>query len=341
MALSGTLLDTFGWPLENVGDIVHAELTDDFEGVKLIKIKDDPGLPLGEENVVEAVGKKVYELAKAKNKGIKLILEKRMRIGCGMGSSASSGVASAVAVNEILGKPFKKDSNELLQASVYGEYVACGAAHSGNAVPALLGGPVFIYNAKTLEHTKFKTPSFYMVLVNPELIVRTRDARKVLWESPYDIPKLIKKTHQLVKKNLDQKPPFKISKSECMPLVQKGGSIEIVRKYLLAGLRVMFGFKKGDLDMIGESLEEDHIVTAVRSILIKGYSNVKYAAKKAGAKAFCISGSGPSVFALAETKKEAEKIGNAMIKAFRSNKIKAVKYVSKINKEGAKVVDKE
>lgn len=341
MSLSGTLLDTFGFPLEDVGDIVHAELTNDFKGVRLVDIKNNPGLPLGEDNVVEAVGKRIYHLAKAENMGIKLILDKKMEVGTGMGSSAASGVATALAVNEILGRPFDKNSEEMLQAVVHGEYVACGAAHSGNAVPALLGGLVLIYNAKTLEHTKIKSFSFYIVIVHPDIIVKTRDARKVLWDSPYDIPTLIKKTHELIKANLNKEPPFNVLDADCVHIVKDKGSIENARKYLSASLRVMYGFRTGNLAMIGEALKEDHIVTEVRSRLIKGFSDVKKAAEDSSAKVFCISGAGPSVFALTKSEDEANKIGDAMIKAFNSHNVKAEKFISKVNEEGAKIISTE
>src|SRR3989344_2567027 len=111
IAVSGTLLDSFGFAIEGIGDIVRAELTDEFQGAKLVKIENNSNvsLPVGKENVVEAVGQKLLEYAKSKN-GVKLILEKNMGIGTGMGSSASSGVATAVAANEAIGRPFQKDS---------------------------------------------------------------------------------------------------------------------------------------------------------------------------------------------------------------------------------------
>ena len=62
IALSGTLLDSFGFPLENIGDVVEASFCADFKGVRLLEIKNNPGLPLGSENVSEAVGQKVYDI---------------------------------------------------------------------------------------------------------------------------------------------------------------------------------------------------------------------------------------------------------------------------------------
>lgn len=349
VALSGTLLDSFGFPLEGIGDIVHAEYTDDFEGVQLVDIKNDPGLPWGPKNVVEAVGKRIYDLATEdeffdemkKWKGIKLILDKQMKIGTGMGSSAASGVAAAVAVNELLGQPYKTHSSELLQSVVYGEFVACGAAHSGNAIPCLLGGPVFIFDSKSLEHKKIPTPSFWIVIVSPDLSVETREARRLLWESPYNIPLLITRTQMLLKKYFDKKPPFKLTEKEYAGIVKKGGSQENVRDYLTGALEVMYGFLTDNSSGVGKGLEKDKIVTACRATLIRSFTEVKKAALIAGATAFCISGSGPAVFGLAASRKQAEKIGHAMMDAFAKYKIASRSFTSQISEKGAQVLSFE
>lgn len=338
VALSGTLLDSFGFPLEGIGDVIEASFSNAFEGVRLVKIKNNPGLSLGSENVSQAVGQKVFDMIPQKlkkGKGVQLILEKNMKIGTGMGSSAASGVAAAVAVNALFGNPLSTSDPEFLQACVHGEFVACGSAHSGNVMPCLFGGLVFIFNSKTLEHTIVSPPSLFVVLVSPDLVVTTREARRVLWESPYDIALLIRRTQELLKDSFTREPPFIVTDADCKEIVKKSGELSVVRNYLTAGLHVAYGFKTGDLEMIGSSLERDSIVTACRGQLIKGFSDVKEAARKAGASAFCISGSGPAVFCLAKTKQDAEKYGDAMITAFKQNNVHAKMYVSKINQHGA------
>ncbi len=341
VALSGTLLDSFGFPLESVGDIVEASFSNDFEGVRLVHIKNNPGLPLGSQNVCQAVGQKVFDLILEKvrkGKGVHLILEKNMKIGTGMGSSAASGVAAAVAVNALFDNPLARFDPAFLQACAYGEFVACGAAHCGNIMPCLFGGLVFVLNSKTLEYIPILPPPLFVVLVSPDLVVTTREARCVLWEAPYDIALLIQRTQKLLKKNFDKKPPFVVSDSDCYDILKQGSDLSVVRDYLTAGLHVVYGFKTGDIEMIGKWLEKDHIVTACRSKLIEGFSDVKTAAKIAGAPAFCISGSGPAVFCLAKTKADAEKYGDAMVAGFAKHHVVAKKFVSRINSDGAKVI---
>ncbi|MEK6922086.1 MAG: hypothetical protein AABX82_09410, partial [Nanoarchaeota archaeon] len=215
----------------------------------------------------------------------------------------------------------------------------CGAAHSGNVMPSLFGGLVFIFNSKTLEHTLVAPPDLFVVLISPDLTVTTREARRVLWESPYDIALLIQKTQKLLKRNFHKKLPFVVNESACSSLIKSGGDIHVVQDYLTAGLHVAYGFRIGNLEMIGKWLEKDHIVTSCRSKLIKGFSTVKESAKKAGAQAFCISGSGPAVFCLAKTNADAERYGDAMVKAFAKHHVAAKKFVSFINSRGAQILE--
>jgi len=291
--------------------------------------------------VVVAVANKLLDLIPADKKtgqGIKLRLEKNMKIGTGMGSSAASGVAAAVCINELFGKVFKQDAPELLQSVIYGEFVACGAAHSGNALPCLIGGPTIILDSKTLEHTHFRTPELYIVLVSPDLVVTTRDARRLLWESPYDIPKLIQGTQRILKKYLELGKLFEIVEADYRGIAKEEAYAATVKNYLTGSLEVIHGFINDDIDLIGKGLERDSIVTAVRSTLIKGFDSVKKAAVASGAKAFCISGSGPALFALARTAGECTLIGDSMVQAFKKEGVEATKYISQINPRGAYAV---
>lgn len=339
VSVSGTLLDSFGFTIKGIGDVVSAEYSDEFSDIRLVEIKNNPGLPLGPENVVEAVAKKLYEAIpndrKKENKGIKLVLEKNMKIGTGMGSSASSGVAAAVAINDLHGRPFTHKSPELLQAVVYGEYIACGAAHPCNAIPCLVGGPIFILSSKNLTFRKIKTPPFHLALISPDIIVTTREARRLLWESPYDIPLLIKRTQELLEQNINRQPPFQITDESLKGVPETQEGIPIVKEYLKGALEVMYGFINNDAELVGRGLDRDKIVTKVRLTLIKGYEDVKCAAKASGASAVCISGSGPAIFTLNKNEKTAIAVGNAMQEAFQKNGVTSRIYISEISSEGA------
>jgi len=145
----------------------------------------------------------------------------------------------------------------------------------------------------------------------------------------------------MLRKRLEQEIPSLVTEKEYQGIAKNPRRARNVQQYMTGGLEVMQGFLGNDVELIGRGLEKDTIVTAVRATLIKGFQDVKKAAKEAGAAAFCISGSGPAVFALAKTQQHAEKIGNAMIQAFNKNNVQAKKYVSRINEEGAKVLFSE
>ena len=103
----------------------------------------------------------------------------------------------------------------------------------------------------------------------------------------------------------------------------------------IAGL--VTGFLKGDLDLIGRSLE-DVIIEPVRSILIPGFDEVKRGCKEAGALGGGISGSGPSVFMLSKDEKIAIEVEKVMKEVYDRIGIDYHTYVTTINKEGVKVV---
>lgn len=116
--------------------------------------------------------------------GAKIILRKKMPLGSGLGSSAASAVAGAFAVNELLGRPFKRE--ELVPFAMEGERVACGTAHADNVAPSMLGGIVLVRSSFPLDLVRLPVPpSLYMVVVHPHVEVLTRDARAVL---PKHIP---------------------------------------------------------------------------------------------------------------------------------------------------------
>ena len=104
----------------------------------------------------------------------------------------------------------------------------------------------------------------------------------------------------------------------------------------VAGL--IAGLTTGDYGLIGRSLQ-DVIVEPIRSILIPGFNTIKNAALEAGALGCSISGSGPSIFALSKSEAVAKKAGDAMMGALKLIEVDGDLYISKINKQGPKVID--
>ena len=76
----------------------------------------------------------------------------------------------------------------------------------------------------------------------------------------------------------------------------------------------------------------------VRSILIPKFDKVKKQSLVLGALGGGISGSGPSIFMLSETKEIAEKVAENMQKIYNEIGIENYVYVSKINDQGIRIV---
>ncbi len=111
--------------------------------------------------------------------GVKMLLDKRMPIGSGLGSSAASSVAAAVAVNALLPRPV--DRADLLRFAMEGERKASGVAHADNAAPCLFGGACLVRKYTPLDVIPVPTKNTIVwVVVHPHTVIRTEDARSML-----------------------------------------------------------------------------------------------------------------------------------------------------------------
>lgn len=171
--------DIFGLAVDNPGDEVILRKRNDSK-IVIQEITGDNGkLTYDPEKNTVTVPILRY-LDKLKNTtGFDVILNKKMPLGSGLGSSSASSVAGIFAANELLGNPM--EINNLLPFSMEGERVACGAAHADNVAPALLGGFVIIRSYEPLDFIKIKTPDeLFVSIVHPDIEVNTKDARIIL-----------------------------------------------------------------------------------------------------------------------------------------------------------------
>jgi homoserine kinase len=142
------------------------------------RVPDNP-----QENVAAYVGRLMLEEFKPRF-GIHLTLHKLMPIGSGLGSSAASSVAAAMAVNALLPKPLKKA--DLLRFALEGERIASGSLHGDNAAPSLLGGGCLIRSYDPLDVIPVPIDrSLVWIVVHPHVVVLTKKARTIM---PRNIP---------------------------------------------------------------------------------------------------------------------------------------------------------
>ncbi|KAA5549075.1 homoserine kinase [Adhaeribacter rhizoryzae] len=217
------------------------------------------------------------------------------------GSGIGSSSASAAASVFAVNELLGRPlaQTDLVQFAMQGEKAAAGVAHADNVAPAIMGGFVLVRSYDPLDLIQIPYPEeLYCTIIHPQIEVKTEDARKIL------------------RKGITLK-----------DAVTQWGNI--------AGL--IAGLMKGDYPLIGRSLK-DVIIEPIRSMLIPGFDEVKEAALANGALGASISGSGPSMFALSSSLETAQRVAQAMTKTFSQFEIENHSYVSKINKQGPKVL---
>ncbi|HLX11816.1 MAG TPA: homoserine kinase, partial [Bacteroidota bacterium] len=219
-----------------------------------------------------------------------------------IGSGLGSSAASSVAAVMAVNAllPIPLRKEDLLPFALEGERKTSGAPHADNAAPSLFGGVCLIRSYEPLDVVHLPVKNvFWWVVVHPHVVVLTKLAREVL--------------------------------PEAVPLKKA------VRQWGNVG-SLAVGLMTGDAALLGRSME-DVIVEPVRARLVPGFAEVKEAAMKAGAFGCTLSGSGPSIFALASSKKQAHAIGTTMKKTFHSvANLESDIYVSKVNMVGATVL---
>lgn len=169
--------DALGFAVENIGDELTVSLTD--SGIVEIKEIKGADLPLDpNENVVGVVAQAMLDDLD-KNVGVQIALEKKVKPGSGLGSSASSAAGTAFAMNELFGRPF--DELALTEYARLGEQAACGSPIADNVAAAIYGGFVLIRSYNPLEIIKLPVPNeLWVTVVHPQIEIKTSTARKIL-----------------------------------------------------------------------------------------------------------------------------------------------------------------
>jgi homoserine kinase len=168
--------DILGLALKEPFDIMELELIN-ARSVIIIN-KDNYGLPAEpEKNVAGIVLLSIIEKL-GNNTGFKLTIEKKIKPGSGIGSSAASAAGAAVGANYLLGNIFNTD--ELVQFAMNGEKLASGVKHADNIAPCILGGVSLIRSIHPLDIVQISSPDLFVTILHPQIEVRTSDARQIL-----------------------------------------------------------------------------------------------------------------------------------------------------------------
>jgi homoserine kinase len=110
--------------------------------------------------------------------GFEVIINKQIKPGSGVGSSAASAAGSVVAANHLLGNIFTRE--DLVRFALFGEKVASGVKHADNVAPCIYGGITLIRSIFPLDIIAIPAPPLHVTVVHPQIEVRTADARQIL-----------------------------------------------------------------------------------------------------------------------------------------------------------------
>lgn len=173
--------DVLGCCLESVGDRMWIRKTNE-PGLRISKIT-GADLPLDPaKNVAGAAIEALLSALEARPSfGFELEIEKNIKPGSGIGSSAASAAGAVFGVNKLLGEPFTAE--ELVPFAAEGERLACGAPIADNVTPALLGGFSLVQSENPL--LVFRLPvisGMCATVIHPQIEIKTSDSRAILPE---------------------------------------------------------------------------------------------------------------------------------------------------------------
>lgn len=169
--------DLLGFALKGVGDLMH--FSPNSVGKLRITRVSGQNLPLEPEKNVAGVAALALLEALHCKEGFDIEIEKKIKPGSGIGSSAASAAGAVAGINALLGHPFSAE--ELVAFAMKGEALAGGTEHADNVAPCLLGGFTLVQNYQPLRVLSLPTPpDLYSVVLHPQIEIKTSDARSLL-----------------------------------------------------------------------------------------------------------------------------------------------------------------
>ena len=318
----GPGFDMFGLALDAFYDEVTVTKKPESFGMKIVSSDDIPLDP--NKNTAGIVAKEMMnpEDPKYGIRGIEIKIKKNVPPGYGMGSSAASAAACAVAVNRLYGMQYGLP--ELTWFAGVGEKASAGVMHFDNVAASLGGGFVLVGSEEETYHPGGDMGVGYVRL---HYLEPPKDLRVVIAVPKIKVPK--QKT--------------KISREAVPKNVKFSDALTNQRN----AIRIALAFAKNDehsAAMIGMHVD-DIIVEPARKKMIPGYDVVKKNTMYYGAHGVTISGAGPSVIAFTEkepTSKSGqpitlEGIGAVMKEGFKTAKVDCDIVICKPSK-GARVI---
>ena len=226
-------------------------------------------------------------------------LEKNLPRSSGLGSSASSIVATLVACQVLLGEPFTR--SELLQLAGRAESLVSGSVHLDNVAPSLHGGLLLLVPD---EHGGSKPRALpwpaelVLAVVHPHCELSTEKARHAM--------------------------------PEVLPMPEVLAFAQNLAAFVHA-------LHTQDQELFVRCLR-DVLAEPRRADLVPGFRAAQKAAMQAGALGCTLSGSGPSVFAVTEGTEHGEEVAAAIQRAFDAAGLASEARLCGVDPLGARVL---
>ncbi|HEY5610064.1 MAG TPA: homoserine kinase [Thermoanaerobaculia bacterium] len=289
----GPGFDVLGIAVDGIGDEVTIELRDP-NGKPRVEVigRDAAKIPSDPARNASALAAAAWLRRAGSALQPNVRLRKGLPAAGGLGGSASSAVAGALAAALALGET--PSNGDLLEVALEVESQLSGR-HLDNVAAIVFGGLTLVRSLDPPDVVRLPVDDrWWLALVTPKISIETKTARAILPAA-----------------------------SERAVWVQQMANT--------AALTHALGV--GDDDLVRRSLD-DRFAEPLRSVWIPRFAEVKRAALEHGGLGCSISGSGPTVFAIAASEKDARRCTDAMRNAF--GEVESAIHVGRIAREGAR-----
>ncbi len=299
----GCGLDIFGVALSGVYDEVLVKPTpkDHIHLTKITSNKMELSYKV-EENAAGIAAQGVLDHLKQEHNldpkwGLELQLKKRIPMGRGLGSSAASAVAAAMAVNLAFGVDLEK--RELLPFILKGEQLAEKRSRLNAVAAALLGGMFMVRDHEELDF--YRLPlirGLQLVVIYPRSIMTTQVSRR-------------------------QQLPAQVA----LQLASQQGAQTAA---------LVQAFYTSNLSLLSSAISSNPLEEYWKGET-PYFEELKEAALANRALGCSLAGKGTAVFALCKNSLEASQVEQAMHQVYKKRKVRHNSFVAAIDHEGTRI----
>lgn len=268
----GPGFDVLGMAIDGFGDTVTVELTSSADVPVTIRGRDSEMIPTDPAKNAATIAARAMLRRLGRSRSAIMTIDKGLPVSGGLGGSAASSVAGALAA--ALASDYPATPQEVMTAALEGEMFVSGR-HLDNIAPITLGGLALSRSIDPIDVIPLHTPANWSVaLITPNVRIETKQARAIL--------------------------PKEWDRNSWIQQMANTAALVVA-------------FQSGDGALARRALD-DLYAEPRRAPMIPHFREVKRAALDAGAFGCSISGSGPTIFAIAETS-NAEACAAAMKRA--------------------------